>query len=252
MIEIKELTKRYHRRTVVDSLNITVQKGELYGFLGPNGAGKTTTIRMMTGLLMPDNGSITIDGHHLMTDPMAAKNAFGYIPDQPFLYDRLTPREFLRFIGGIYNMSVPECDRKIDEWLDRFDLTDFQNELLGAFSHGMRQKVAFAAALIHDPGVLIIDEPMVGLDPKGALILKSLLRSLCEKGLTAFISTHSLDVAEEIADRIGILYQGKLVAEGTMDELRDRLDSRKDRLEEIFLELTRTDASEFPFKVNQN
>jgi len=195
---------------------------------------------MVTGVLKPDNGVIRVGGFDIQKEDMDAKRAFGYIPDQPYLYDRLSPREFLRFIGGLYNMDPEMCDKGIDKWLDRFDLVRFENELIGAFSHGMKQKVAFISALLHDPQVLIIDEPMVGLDPRGAVALKELLRERCSRGLAAFVSTHSLEVAEQISDRIGILYEGKLVAEGSMDELRTLVKHKKERLEEIFLELTQS------------
>ncbi len=238
MLRVQELTKHFNRRVVLDHLTLTVNPGELYAFLGPNGAGKTTTIKMITGLLKPDKGSILINGFDLLRHPRDAKCSFGYIPDQPFIYDRLTPWEFLRFIGGLYRINPKSCDATISEWLTRFDLMPFANQLIGAFSHGMRQKVVFIAALLHNPPLLIIDEPMVGLDPKGAVILKNMLRERCQKGLTAFVSTHSLEIAEQIADRVGILYQGHLVAEGTISQLRDRVRNGKGRLEEIFLELT--------------
>lgn len=238
MLQLSNLTKRYGSRVVVDDLNIRVHQGELYAFLGPNGAGKTTTIKMITGLLKPESGSVKINNYCISAEPMKAKSSFGYIPDQPFVYDRLSPREFLRFIGGLYGVEAREIDKRADFWLEQFELTAFQNELIGAFSHGMRQKVVFTAGFIHNPQVLVVDEPMVGLDPRGAVILKRLLRQRCEAGLTAFVSTHSLDVAEQIADRIGIMYQGKLVAEGTVEELRLKTQDSSNKLEQIFLELT--------------
>ncbi|MCD4652419.1 ABC transporter ATP-binding protein [bacterium] len=249
MLKLSNLTKRYGRRLVVDNLNISVRKGELYAFLGPNGAGKTTTIKMIAGLLKPDEGIITINGFDSKLDSLKAKMAFGYIPDQPFLYDRLSPREFLRFIGGLYGMDPNESDSRASYWLEQFELLPFQNELIGSFSHGMRQKIVFTAAFLHNPPVLIVDEPMVGLDPRGAVILKKMLRRRCEEGLAAFVSTHSLDVAEQIADRIGILYQGKLVAEGSMAQLRKKTQNGSTRLEQIFLELTQAkDVEDIPIK----
>ncbi|MBN1295745.1 ABC transporter ATP-binding protein [bacterium] len=247
MLSIENLMKRYGKRTVVDQLSLTVNRGELFAFLGPNGAGKTTTIKMMCGLLRPGGGHVVINGFDIVKNSRAAKASFGYIPDQPFLYDRLTPREFLRFIGGLYGIKPEDCDSRTEYWLDQFELLPFQDELIGSFSHGMRQKIAFTAAFIHNPPVLIVDEPMVGLDPRGAVILKKLLRQRCEAGLTAFVSTHSLDVAEQIADRIGIIHQGRLIAEGTMSELRDMTRQSNHRLESIFLELTRArDIGEIP------
>ncbi|MBN1354783.1 ABC transporter ATP-binding protein [bacterium] len=238
MLHLENLTKRFDKRTVVDRLDLHVSKGQLYGFLGPNGAGKTTTIKMMVGLLRPDAGRVTINGHDLQTEEMKAKQSFGFVPDQPFLYDRLTPREFLHFIGGLYRMDPEHCDRSIDDWLGGFDLTGWQNELIGSFSHGMRQKLTLAAAFLHDPPVLIIDEPMVGLDPRGAVQLKRILRDKCSAGLSAFISTHSLEIAEQLADKIGIIHEGRLIAEGSMAELRGMVRREFQHLEDIFLELT--------------
>jgi len=238
MIKLRNLSKNFNRRPVIHDLNMDITNGELYCFLGPNGAGKTTTIKMITGLLKPDAGSVCLNGWNMETHSEKAKFQFGFVPDQPFLYSRLTPREYLRFIGGLYGMSYKNCDHRIDEWLERFDLTSFQNELIGAFSHGMRQKVALSSALLFDPPLLVIDEPMVGLDPKGALIVKDLLKERCRNGMTAFISTHSLEVAEQLADRIGILYQGRLVAEGSMAFLQEKVRNKHIRLENIFLELT--------------
>lgn len=246
MLTLSGLSKKFHNRLVVDQLNIEVASGELYGFLGPNGAGKTTTIKMITGLLRPDSGSISINGFDLRHQPIEAKRAFGYVSDQPFLYDRLTPREYFRFIGGLYRVSPDECDKRIDRWLDIFDLSQFGDELIGAFSHGMRQKTAIIGALLYDPPLLIIDEPLVGLDPKGAVTVKQLLRDRCEHGMAAFITTHSLDVAEQLADRIGILNNGKLIAEGTISDLRSMVKAQDRKLEEIFLTLTAQNAASEP------
>ncbi|MGB3975007.1 MAG: ABC transporter ATP-binding protein [bacterium] len=250
MLKLIELTKTFGKRRVVDNVNIEVRKGELYAFLGPNGAGKTTTIKMICGLLKPDHGDVLIDRVSMRENPMKAKHAFGYVPDQPFVYDRLTPVEFLRFVGGLYGLDPLECDEKADYWLDQFELRKYKYELLGSFSYGMRQKVIFTAAFLHNPQVLIIDEPMVGLDPEGAIILKKLLRQRCEAGLAAFVSTHSLEVAEQIADRIGIMYQGKLRAEGTLPELQKITRQGNARLEQVFLELTQAkDMGSIPGEV---
>ena len=240
MLKIDHLTKKFHGVRVVDSLCLNIDGGELYCFLGPNGAGKTTTIKMIVGLLKPDEGDIELNGIRLSENPIEAKKQFGFIPDQPFVYEKLTPREFLRFIGGLYGLNPDLCDHRINEWLVRFDLTEFQNQLIGSFSHGMRQKVSLAAAIIHEPPLLVIDEPMVGLDPKSALTLKSLLRDYCLKGNTVFISTHSMEVAEQIAHRIGIFHRGNLLAEGDMHHLKSLVKSDHEHLEEIFLELTET------------
>jgi ABC-2 type transport system ATP-binding protein len=250
MLKLTKLTKKYGGRAVVNNLNIEVNTGELYAFLGPNGAGKTTTIKMICGLLKPDNGQILINGHDVARDSVKAKQSFGYIPDQPFVYDKLTPVEFLRFVGGLYGIDPKECDQRADYWLEQFELNKFRNSLLGSFSHGMRQKVIFTAAFLHNPPVLVVDEPMVGLDPRGAVIMKKLLRQRCEEGLAAFVSTHSLDVAEQIADRIGILYEGELLAEGTMEELQTITSHTGGRLEQIFLELTHArETADIPAKV---
>ncbi len=244
MLKLTQLTKKYGGRAVVHNLNLNVNTGELYAFLGPNGAGKTTTIKMICGLLKPDNGQVLINGFDISHDPVNAKQSFGYIPDQPFVYDKLTPIEFLRFVGGLYGLEPKECDQRADYWLEQFELTKYRNSLLGSFSHGMRQKVVFTAGFLHNPPVLVVDEPMVGLDPRGAVVMKKLLRRRCEEGLAAFVSTHSLDVAEQIADRIGILYQGELLAEGTIEELQKTTSNSGGRLEQIFLELTQ--AKETP------
>lgn len=238
MLDLRQLTKRYHGRTVVNKLDLSISDGELYVFLGPNGAGKTTTIRMIAGLLRPDSGTIHINGIDLRKHPLQAKMQFGFMPDQPYLYERLTPREFLRFIGGLYGLSPRRCDHEIDVWLERFNLSMFESELLGAFSHGMRQKVSLAAALIHDPPMLIVDEPIVGLDPRGAVTIKEVFKERSLHGKSAFICTHSLDVAQELAHRIGILHSGVLIAEGTIQTLQQQAKMREGKLEEIFLELT--------------
>ncbi len=247
MIQCIALQKKYGDLVAVHDLDLEIAPGEVFGFLGPNGAGKTTTIRMMVGLLEPSAGQVLLGGHDLAAAPEAAKALLGYVPDQPFLYDKLTATEFLRFIGGLYRLDRDDmADRTVD-LLEEFGLADRGQELVETFSHGMKQRLALAAALMHRPRILILDEPMVGMDPQGALALRQLLGGLAASGVTIFLSTHSLPVAEELCDRIGILDHGKLVAEGTLAELRVRaselpdLASSEGSLESVFLSLTGTE-----------
>jgi len=237
LIQSTNLTKKYDNLIAVDNLNLTVHN-ELFVFLGPNGAGKTTTIKMMTGLLKPTSGTITIEGYDLLQQPVEAKQMFGLVPDTPVLYDKLSLREFLQFIGNLYEVDRDVFKRRFDQLIDLFDLDDRPNDLIQNFSHGMKQKCILAAALIHDPKVLFLDEPTVGLDPKSARNLKDLLRGLVNKGTTVFMSTHILEIAESMCDRVAIINQGKIVALGTMDELRLHSKQKDQSLEGIFLELT--------------
>jgi len=237
VIQATNLTKKYDGLLAVDNLNLQVNN-ELFVFLGPNGAGKTTTIKMMTGLLKPTSGTITIEGYDLLQQPVEAKRMFGLVPDTPVLYDKLSLREFLEFIGNLYEVDRDAFNRRFDQLIDLFDLDDRVNDLIQNFSHGMKQKCILAAALIHDPKVLFLDEPTVGLDPKSARNLKDLLRGLVNKGTTVFMSTHILEIAEAMCDRVAIINNGKIVALGTMDELRVHSKQKDQSLEEIFLELT--------------
>ena len=237
MIELDAISKRYGEFVAVDGLTLRVAKGEIFGFLGPNGAGKTTTIRMMMGLLLPTSGRIRLGGFDLSEEPTKAKRISGFVPDRPFLYDKLTAAEQLRFCGDLYEVEPEKRERRIGEQLELFDLTDWEGELVESFSHGMKQRLAFAAALLHEPELLVVDEPMVGMDPRGARMLRSLLRTLASRGTTIFLSTHSLEVAEALCDRIAIIQHGKLIALGTLDELRAQAGTGR-RLEEIFLKLT--------------
>jgi ABC-2 type transport system ATP-binding protein len=237
MIELQRLTKRYGAFTAVDDLSLQVARGEIFGFLGPNGAGKTTTIRMMMGLLLPTVGRIRLGGYDLAAQPIEAKRLAGFVPDRPFLYEKLTAVELLRFCGDLYEVDPLAREERIHKLIALFDLEQWAGELVESFSHGMKQRLAFAAALLHEPQLLVIDEPMVGMDPRGARLLRSLLRSLALKGTTLFLSTHSLEVAEALCDRIGIIQSGRLVAVGTLDELRLRVGDARG-LEEIFLKLT--------------
>ncbi|OQX95350.1 ABC transporter [candidate division KSB1 bacterium 4572_119] len=237
MIEAINLTKKYDNLLAVNDLNLQVHK-ELFVFLGPNGAGKTTSIKMMTGLLKPTSGKVTIEGYDLVEQPVEAKRHFGLVPDTPVLYDKLSLKEFLEFIGSVYEMERNHFKRRYNQLIDLFDLNDRKNDLIQNFSHGMKQKCVLAAALIHDPKVLFLDEPTVGLDPKSARNLKDLLKGLVEKGTTVFMSTHILEIAEAMCDRVAIINKGKIVALGNMDELRLKSQQKEKSLEDIFLELT--------------
>jgi ABC-2 type transport system ATP-binding protein len=237
MIQIEGLTKRYGEFTAVSNLSLEVRPGEIFGFLGPNGAGKTTTIRMMMGLLLPTAGTIRLCGFDLAREGIEAKRRSGFVPDRPFLYEKLTAIELLRFTADLYEVDTEVAERRIGELLETFDLKEWAGELVESFSHGMKQRLAFSAALLHDPKVLVVDEPMVGMDPRGARLLRGLLRSLADRGTTLFLSTHSLEVAEALCDRIAILQHGELVAMGTLAELNARAGDARG-LEEIFLRLT--------------
>lgn len=237
MIETRGLTKCYGAFTAVDSLDLIVPRGELFGFLGPNGAGKTTTMRMIAGILQPTAGSVRIAGHELKTDPLSAKRALGFIPDRPFIYEKLTGLEFLRFAAGLYGASGKAVEHLGRELLALFDLEPWQDELVESYSHGMRQKLIIAGAFVHQPPVIVVDEPMVGLDPKSSKILKDLFREYTHRGNSVMMSTHTLEVAEGMCDRIGIMQRGKLVACGTMSDLRAGTGD-DDALEDIFLRLT--------------
>ncbi len=238
MIELSALTKRYGAFAAVQSLDLVVPAGELFGFLGPNGAGKTTTMRMVAGILQPTAGTIRIAGHDLRASPAAAKRALGFIPDRPFIYEKLTGMEFLRFAAGLHGEHGADVDRRGRELLALFDLDPWRDELVESYSHGMRQKLIIASAFVHRPPVIVVDEPMVGLDPKSARTLKALFREYTRRGHTVMMSTHTLEIAEGMCDRIGIMQRGRLVACGTMDELRDGTDAAGAALEEIFLRLT--------------
>lgn len=237
MIQIEHLSKRFGVFTAVDDLNLNIAEGEIFGFLGPNGAGKTTTIRMMMSLLRPTTGRIVLGGHDLAVDPLAAKAISAFVPDRPYIYEKLTGREFLSFVGGLYQVPPDQCQTRIEESLSFFSLVDWGDELVESYSHGMKQRLVVASALLHDPKILVVDEPMVGMDPVGTRLFKGLLRSLTLKGKTIFMSTHSMEVAEELCDRIGIILGGKIIALGTLDELQKQAGSGSG-LEDIFLKLT--------------
>ena len=238
MIRLSGLVKRYGKFTAVDGIDLEVRKGELFGLLGPNGAGKTTSIRMIAGILRPSGGKVEVGGFDVLRQPLEAKHLMGYIPDRPFVYDKLTGGEFLRFAAALYGQSGPAVERRIDELLELFELTPWKNELTESYSHGMRQKLIISGALVHKPEVIVVDEPMVGLDPKSARLLKDLFRQFVDRGGTILMSTHTLEVAEQMCDRIGIVFRGRLVAQGTMAELRQQTASGDESLEAIFLKLT--------------
>lgn len=238
MIRISNVTKRYGSFLAVNDVSLDIQPGEIFAFLGVNGAGKTTTIRMMTGILQPTSGEITIGGHDLLRDPLRAKAITGYVPDRPNLYPKLTGREFLYFVCDIYRVEGKEAEIRIDQVLEEYSLRDWQDELIESYSHGMKQRLATCGALVHNPRVLIVDEPMVGLDPHGAKMLKDAFRRYAAAGMTIFLSTHSLNVAEEVADRLGIIQRGSLLTVGTLSEIRALTGRHDEGLERMFLELT--------------
>lgn len=237
MIELIDVSKRYGARLAVDRLHLVVPRGELFAFLGPNGAGKTTTIKMLCGLLFPSAGTVRVGGFDLATHGDDARRLIAFVPDTPYLYEKLTGREFLRFIGELYGMPADDLARRQDEVIDLFRLDEFVDDLTEGYSHGMRQRTVFAAALLHRPQVLIVDEPTVGLDPKSIRLLKDLLRQQADAGTTVFLSTHSLDIAQELADRIGIIDRGRLIGCGTLESLREQAQFAGS-LEDVFLKLT--------------
>ncbi len=238
MIEFKAATRRYAHKIAVDQLSLTIPAGQLFALLGPNGAGKTTTIKMLTGLLRPTAGSVAVCGHDVVADVRAATQMMGYVPEEPFLYDKLSGREFLEFVAEMHGMSDATMRERIAAECDYFELDAFLDDLTETYSHGMRQRLIFASALLHQPAVLVIDEPMIGLDPRSTRAVKDRLRSLAAQGTTIFMSTHTLAIAEEIADRIGIMDHGHLPFLGTVSELQGELASHHASLEPLFLELT--------------
>ncbi len=238
MIRLHNLTKQYGDFTAVDHIDLEVPKGELFGFLGPNGAGKTTTLRMIAGILRPTAGTVTIGSHDIHREPLVAKAMLGFIPDRPFVYDKLTGGEFLRFVAALYGQDGDAVERRIDELLDLFELAPWKDELTESYSHGMRQKLIISSALVHRPQVIVVDEPMVGLDPRSARLLKDLFRQYVDGGGTILVSTHTLEVAEAMCDRIAIIQHGHIIASGTLDELRRQTAEDQLSLEELFLRLT--------------
>ena len=238
MIVLESLVKKFGSFTAVDGISLDVSPGQIHGFLGPNGAGKTTTIRMIAGLLKPTAGRIVINGHDLAREPEAAKTSLGFIPDRPFLYEKLTAGEFLRFHGGLYGMNGSDLDPKAREMLELFELGEWEGELVESFSHGMKQRLTMAAAFLHRPRAVLVDEPMVGLDPRGARLIKDVFRRMSERGVAILMSTHTLEVAQEMCDRISIILKGRIIAHGTVDELRQMAGSPDGHLTPVFLKLT--------------
>lgn len=241
MLKISNLSKSYAKGTkkAVDSLNLEIKNGEIFGFIGPNGAGKTTTIKMITGILIPDEGEIEINGHSLKSDPIAAKMSMGYVPDNHDIYEMLTGREYLSFMADMYDVPMLKRQERMEQFLKQFELDKAVDSQIKSYSHGMKQKLVITGALLHYPALWILDEPLVGLDPRSAMLLKEQMRAHCAAGNTVFFSTHVLEVAERLCDRIGIVDKGKLIAVGTLDELRS---SSGETLESIFLERTAKDA----------
>ena len=238
MIAIHDLVKQYGAFTAVDHVNIAVAPGEIHGFLGPNGAGKTTTLRMIAGLLKPTAGRVFVNGHDLAAEAEAAKASFGFIPDRPFLYEKLTAGEFLHFHGGLYGLNGGSATARVHEMLDLFELRKWENELIESFSHGMKQRLVMSAAFLHRPRAVAVDEPMVGLDPRGARLIKDVFRRMAANGVALLMSTHTLEVAQEVCHRVSIINKGHIVASGTVDEVRALAGGDDDHLTSVFLKLT--------------
>ena len=238
MIECRDLGKQYGPKWAIRDLNLTIPAGAVYGFLGPNGAGKTTTIQMMVGLLRPTTGTVLIEGHDMVADPVAAKRCLGYVPDEPYLYEKLTGREYLEFTCALFELRGHESKRRIDSLLEMFLIAGDQHQLIGSYSHGMRQKIALIAALVHEPQNLFLDEPTVGLDPGTARLLKDILAAEAARGTTVLFSTHILEIAENICDAVAIIHHGRAIATGSLGELRAGSQQGNHRLEDIFIELT--------------
>jgi len=238
LLQLHNLSKNFGSFTAVDDVSLRLAAGEIYGFLGPNGAGKTTTIKMLAGLLQPTSGTITICDKNLAAEQFYCKNLTGYIPDRPYLYEKLTGAEYLGFIGSLYKVTGADPQKEADRYLELFDLSEWRDHLIEGYSHGMRQKLIMTSIFMLNQPLIIIDEPMVGLDPKSARIVKELFKSKAKAGVGIFLSTHSMEIAEELCDRIGIIVHGRITAEGTMADLRGRATGGNDHLEDIFLELT--------------
>lgn len=239
MIDLINLTKDYGKVVAVNNLNLHVATGEIYGFIGPNGAGKTTTIRMMGGIIEPTAGKVVISGINMKKNPVQAKKIIGFVPDRPFLYEKLTGMEFLKFIADIYEVKAPVIKPRAQELLKQFALADWAHEIIEAYSHGMKQRLIIAAALMHDPRVLVIDEPMVGLDPAAVRMVKDILKDLSRQDVTIFVSTHTLSIAEDLCNRIGVIHRGALLAQGSIAELNLAARTGNAGLEEVFLTLIR-------------
>jgi ABC-2 type transport system ATP-binding protein len=238
VIAVESLVKTFGSFRAVDGVSLEVAKGEIHGFLGPNGAGKTTTIRMIAGLLKPSSGRVTIAGKDLAHEPEAAKRELGFIPDRPFLYEKLTAAEFLRFHGGLYGLEGAPIEERAQELLELFELTKWKDELVESFSHGMKQRLVMCSAFLHRPQAVLVDEPMVGLDPRGARLIKDVFRVMSRKGVAILMSTHTLEVAQDLCDRISIIRGGRIIARGTVKELQALAGSENPQLTPVFLKLT--------------
>lgn len=253
MIKIRNLTKRYGSFTAVDDISLEIEQGTIFAFLGTNGAGKTTTIRMMTGVLQPTMGSVEIGGYDIQTHPTEAKFLMGVIPDRPYLYGKLTGREFLTFMADLYRVKPKTAEERIDALLRTYGLLEWQHDLVDGYSHGMKQRLLMCASQVHEPAVLVVDEPMVGLDPRGARLLKDTFRERAKEGLTIFMSTHSLSVAQEVADKLAIIQRGRIIAEGTLADLYAQAKSESSDLENAFLNIideaeNEINGKEHPFR----
>jgi ABC-2 type transport system ATP-binding protein len=238
MIAIENLVKRFGNFTAVDGVSLDVGLGEIHGFLGPNGAGKTTTIRMIAGLLRPSAGRVLVNGHDMAIEPELAKASLGFIPDRPFIYEKLTAGEFLRFHAGLYGLDDGQVSGRVREMLELFELGRWEHELVESFSHGMKQRLVMCAAFLHRPRAVLVDEPMVGLDPRGARLIKDVFRKMSDRGVAILMSTHTLEVAQEMCDRISIILKGQIIARGTVGELREIAGTGDEHLTDVFLRLT--------------
>jgi len=243
MIKLTQLTKKYSQTVAVDNLNLHIPRGEIFGFLGPNGAGKTTTIKMLGGILEPTSGKVEICGIDVSNDPETAKRKIGFIPDRPYLYEKLTGMEFLQFTADLYQVDETVIKQKALECLEMFSLSDWANELVESYSHGMKQRLIMASALLHSPEVIVVDEPMVGLDPSAIKMVKELIKRLAGEGVTVFMSTHTLKVAEDVCHRIGIIHKGSLIANGTVADLKNKTLSMEADLEDVFIKLTMEESA---------
>jgi len=240
---VESVSMKYGDFTALSDVSLKVACGEVFGFLGPNGAGKTTTIRLIAGLMKPIEGKISVYGHSMEVSSQKAKQCIGYIPDRPFLYDKLTGDEYIAFVAGLWSLGTKKALEEVTKYLEGFKIDNVRNQLIEGYSHGMKQKLVMSAALVHEPKLLIVDEPTVGLDPASVLVMKELYREMANSGKAVFLSTHSLSVAESVCDRIAIINHGKIIALGTMDELKAQMSKNDHSLEELFLEITKEDSS---------
>jgi len=242
IIKFEGVTKRYGSHKALDDLSFEVKQGEFYGYLGPNGAGKTTTIKTVIGLVHPDEGRVFVDGIEVSRDPLAVRERVGYVPDNPFIYGKLTGREFLRFVGGLYRMEPEEVERRVEWVCDIFEMDAWVDRRTEQYSHGMRKKIVMSAAFLHRPKIIIVDEPTVGLDPPSARLLKDMLALIQQHGTAIFMSSHNLAVVEELCERMAILHRGRIVAEGSLAELREKAEMEGGSLEDLFMKLTDYEA----------